>query len=140
MKKFLILTLISASLALPAFGDIIYPDGNAPSEEPYQIKKLMRGIGNIVLFAAEIPKAMFDTTQTEGVLSTDQLTALVTRGPYNAFKRLYYGAYDIATLADEEHKDLPEHLTPETIGVRDLMPWYNTAFSWETIDTPAYYH
>jgi hypothetical protein len=135
MNKILLSAVLLAGLALSAHADIIYPDGFAPRSEPYAIKKISRGIVNTVLFALEIPKAMFDAGQSEGILDSQQISLTLTRGPHKAMERLQAGVYDLAT-AFESNKPLL-HLEPEYINPSDVLPGFNQHFGWEGILSPA---
>lgn len=121
---------------LGAFADIIYPDGNVPSPEPYEIRKIGRGINNLVTAPIEIPKAVFDIGQQEGVLSPAQFSVGLVRGPVNMFLRWGQAVNDIGYWHDNDEKPML-HLEPPFLGIFDLVPGGPSQFSWETLDTPA---
>jgi hypothetical protein len=135
MKKLItILALVTTSFILKA--DIIYPDGTKSMPEPYALKKLSRGLANIIMFPAEIPKAAFDAENNYGVTDIRQLTDALTVGPYKALRRLSSGVYDFATFLDEDK--LPKyHIDPEFLSPSAVIPGYSYQFDWETIDTPS---
>lgn len=135
MKKFLtLLVLVSTSLVLKA--DIIYPDGTKSMPEPYALKKLSRGIANILMFPVEIPKASLDASENYGVTDFRVFTDTISVGPYKALRRLSSGVYDFATFLDED-KQPKYHIDPEFLSPVVAIPGYAYQFDWETIDTPA---
>lgn len=138
MKMPMLCSLIVAALALPTMADIIYPDGHAPAPEPYQIRKIGRGISNIVLAPLEIPKAVFDIGRDEGVLASQQFgIGAFTRGPYNAGIRLSQGVYETFFWQPGNEKTL-HHLAPEQLKLTDVIPGFESQFDWESIDTAAH--
>ena len=135
MKIFYLLTLTVILGAFSLRADIIYPDGAKPKMEPYTIKKLSKGLSNVIFFAFEFPRSMFEVTESEGVLSGDQITlGLMSRGPYRAMLRLESGFYDIGTAFD--HNKTLLHLEPDHLDVSDIIPGYDSLFYWKTLDTP----
>ncbi len=119
-----------------ASADIIYPDGKVANTEPYQLRKIARGLNNIVTAPFEIPKAIFDAGSDEGVLASEQIFMGGTRGPLKMFERVGSGVYDLFYWGENDQYSLL-HMEPEFLGVQDLIPGFNKQFSWETIDTPA---
>ena len=143
MKKIILLALTITGFTLSSKADIIYPDGSKPDggttgSESYVIKKLSRGIANIITCGFEIPKAIWETTSDEVSTSMAPYSlGLATRGPYRALRRLSSGLYDLGTVFENGKPLL--HLESEYLGIGDLLPGYNTQFDWETINTPAHH-
>lgn len=119
-----------------AAADIIYPDGKVANTEPYQLRKIARGLNNVVAAPFEIPKAIFDVGYDEGVFSSQQLSVGGPRGVLKMFERVGSGSYDLFYWGDSDQNSLL-HMEPEFLGVQDLIPGFNKQFSWETVDTPA---
>ena len=88
MKKIFLSCLLIASSILSLSADIIYPDGSKPTPEPYALKRISRGLSNVVTFAFEFPRSVFEAGKNEGIFSTEQITSLVTQGPYRSAQRL----------------------------------------------------
>ncbi len=122
---------------LGTFADIIYPDGHTPSPEPYEIRKLGRGINNLLTAPFEIPKAVFDIGAQEGVLSPAQFSVGLIRGPVNMFLRWGQAANDLLYWHENAEKPML-HLEPPLLGPFDMIPGWPGQFSWETVDTPGF--
>jgi putative exosortase-associated protein (TIGR04073 family) len=136
MKKLISFFAIVFAGLIISKADIIYPDGTKPMPEPYALKKLSRGISNVVLAPLEIPKAGLDAGQEYGITDMRQVTDTITSGVYKSFRRLSSGVYDIATFIDDDK--LPKyHLDPEFLSPLDAIPTYSYQFYWETLDTSA---
>lgn len=136
MKKTLASFLIGAAITFVAQADIIYPDGHVQQVEPFQVKKFSRAVIDVALSPIEIPKAVTDVGEEEGQeLSLQPLAVGIPRGIYKMFLRLGDGAYDLATLGENNRR--PWHVEPDNLGFRDLLPGYNNQFSWESLDSPA---
>jgi len=136
MKNLYIILLALALAPLGVFADIIYPDGHAPSAEPFEIRKIGRGLNNLVMAPFEIPKAIFDIGREEGVMSPQQFSVGLVRGPVNMFLRWGQAAHDLAYWKDDAETPLL-HLEPTYLSPFDAVPGWQNQFSWETIDTPA---
>lgn len=139
MKNLPIFVVLFALAWLPlgAFADIIYPDGHAPAAEPYEIRKIGRGLNNLALAPIEIPKAIFDIGQREGVMSPQQFSVGLLRGPVNMFLRFGQAANDLLYWHENSEKPLL-HLEPTYLSPFDAVPGWQTMYNWETVDTPAY--
>jgi hypothetical protein len=137
MKSLHVFLFALALTPLGAFADIIYPDGHAPSAEPYEIRKIGRGLNNLVMAPFEIPKAIFDIGQQEGVMSPQQFSVGLLRGPVNMFLRLGEAGNALCYWHDNSDKPLL-HLEPMYLSPFDVVPGWQSMFSWDTIDTPAF--
>lgn len=160
MKKIFLSCLLTTASILSSSADIIYPDGSKPTPEPYALKRISKGFSNVITFAFEFPRSVFEAEKNEGIFSTEQITNLVTQGPYRSAQRLGSGLYDLGIgirdlgsfLVDSKlsyndyyasswkYSNLNEsshHLEPETLGIVDLIPGYRDKFGWESIGTPA---
>lgn len=122
---------------LGALADIIYPDGHAPSAEPYEIRKLGRGLNNLLMAPFEIPKAVFDIGREEGVLSPAQFSVGLIRGPVNMFLRWGQAGNELFYWHDNADKPLL-HLEPMYLSPFDAIPGWQQQFSWETLDAGGY--
>ena len=141
MKKLLSLAAVFFIASLPVLADIIYPDGHKPtaSSEPFYIKKLGRGINNILTSPVEVPKAALDMSYEYGPWDfTPWTLGLFVRGPYKMFKRLGSGICDLVTFNSNTVPSKRMHLEPEFLNVIDVVPGGPEQFSWETLDTPSY--
>lgn len=136
MKNMHAALFVLVLLPLGAFADIIYPDGHAPSSEPYEIRKIGRGLNNLVTAPIEIPKAVFDIGQQEGVLSPAQFSVGLVRGPVNMFLRWGQAANGLVYWGDNLEKPML-HLEPQYLGIFDAVPGWQSQFSWDTLDTAA---
>ena len=137
MKKLIASVLFSSVVAVIGFGDIIYPDGKTRMEEPYQVRKLGRGINNVVTAPFEIPKAVFDMGYNEGIDNPQQFSVgAIVRGPLNAVHRFQSGLHDMFYWGEND-KDALFHMEPAQLSPLDLVPGYSKQFNWETIDTSA---
>jgi len=134
--KFRLALLFVLSVTLSASADIIYPDGTKPGDaEPYAIKKIGRGISNILFFPIEIPRTMWETSHDNGIMSFDTFTlGAMTRGAYRAGARFASGVYDIGTCLDPDASLI--HLEPDTIDFMDIIPGMRDQFEWDTIGSP----
>ena len=133
MKKIFILTLFIFSATFSLQADIIYPDGTVPAAEPASIKKISRGITNMLFCYFELPKTFFDATRDEGVLSLQPYSLVLTRGVHKTWQRFRGGVYDIETAFSDNKALL--HLEPETLGFNHIIPGLEDQFKWQTIDT-----
>ena len=136
MKKTFVTLFVYIALSFSLRADIIYPDGHAPKQEPFQLKKLSRGVANVFLAGFEVPKGITDTGLEEGTFGVEQFTLGLPRGIHKMFLRFGSGLYDLTTVG--ENTPPLWHVEPAYMGPRDLIPGYNNQFIWETIDTPAY--
>lgn len=136
MKTLQVFLLTLALTPLGVVADIIYPDGHTPSAEPFEIRKIGRGLNNLALAPFEIPKAIFDIGQEEGVMSPQQFSVGLLRGPINMFLRWGQAAHDLAYWRDDAETPLL-HLEPMYLSPFDAVPGWQNQFTWETIDTPA---
>jgi putative exosortase-associated protein (TIGR04073 family) len=136
MKKILSSLTVLVTTIFIAQADIIYPDGTKPMPEPYALKKLSRGIANLLTFPLEIPKAAYDAGNNYGITDIRQFSDALTVGPYKALRRAGAGVYDFATFLDEEK--LPKYrIDPEFLSPADLIPGYTTQFDWDSVDGPG---
>lgn len=137
MKRLSILAFIIIWLPLAATADIIYPDGTKPTPEPYQLKKLSRGLMNSFLWIIDIPRSVYEVGHEEGITSSRTISdGLITKGPYRALRRFASGLYDLGTFF--EHDKVLYHLEPEYLDPLDIFPGYSLQFHWETIDTAGW--
>ena len=97
MKKFITTLVLSTGFAWCAHADIIYPDGHEPYKqtEGYEVRRLGKGIANIIFAPVELPKSVFDVTHDEGVESTEAFTLGPLRGFQRAGMRLASGLKDV---------------------------------------------
>lgn len=137
MKSLHVALIALALVPLGAFADIIYPDGHAPAAEPYEIRKLGRGINNLVMAPIEIPKAVFDIGREEGVMSPAQFSVGLLRGPVNMFLRWGQASHELLYWHDGDEKPLL-HLEPMYLSPFDAVPGWQQQFSWENLDSPGY--
>lgn len=136
MKNACIFIVALTFVVVSVRADIIYPDGKAPTSNPYEVNKLSRGLANIILAPIEIPRAIFRAGRDNGITSTQQTaTGALTEGPYKMFLRIGSGVYDLGTLGQND--DALLHMEPDELSLFDVIPGYTDQFLWETIDTPA---
>ncbi len=134
MKKLLVLGVFAAFAVISTRADIIYPDGTKPAPEPAALKKISRGLANIILAPIEIPKSIFQITSDEGVLSPEPISlGLCAQGPYKTAVRAAAGAYDLGTFWKDDSSLL--HLEPDILYPTDALPGFPNMFNWETIGT-----
>ena len=135
MKYRLAVLLVFSFTLFTASADIIYPDGTKPGAEPYAVKKIGRGISNILFFPVEVPRTIWETAHNNGIMSFDSVTIGVSEGIYRAGTRMASGVYDIGTATDPDTSLL--HLEPDTINFMDIIPGMKDQFEWDTIGTPS---
>lgn len=95
-SAFLIVVLVFSLAALPASAD-------GP------VKKLGRGVANVVTCPFELPKGMEDSRDEDGIFAA--CTWGVFRGTLNIVKRAVVGVYEIATFPIPLPKDYAPIIT-----------------------------